>query len=72
MGLVTSTAERLLAHQTDRVLEQAESLLKEVEEENRALSLGRPELGSALAGEVRCLRAVIHVVIRDVAAKLSE
>jgi serine/threonine-protein kinase HipA len=72
MGLVTSTAERLLTHQTDRVLEHAESLLKEVEEENRALSQDRPELGTALAGEVRCLRAVIRVVIRDVAAKLSE
>ncbi len=71
MGMKTATAKRLLYAQVLRIGELAASLYEEVESENRELLRSRPELAATLAGESRCLRAIVHGVIKDMVAWLS-
>ncbi len=47
------------------ILEQASLILEEVQQENSNLLRERPELAATFAGEMRCLRAIVHVVIQD-------
>lgn len=71
LGLGKEVAIRLLDAQVKRVEDAARSVLAEVEAENARLLEARPELASIFAGEVRCLRAVLEVVIRDMASRLG-
>lgn len=70
LGIARSTAERLLAEQRDRISGQAEALLAQVEQENNEWLVARPELAATLAGELRCLRTIVHGVIREMAKRL--
>jgi serine/threonine-protein kinase HipA len=71
MGIQRSTAERLLEAQRSRINVAAEELYRDFELEVAKLGQARPELRATLAGESRCLRAIIHVVIRTMIEKLK-
>ena len=71
LGLQKPTALRLLRELRDRILSRAAALYAEVESENHDIVATRPELGSTLAGELRCLRAIHFGVIQEMVQKLS-
>jgi serine/threonine-protein kinase HipA len=70
LGLRADTAARILSEVTDRIDPAARGLLAEIEEENRKLSNG--PAGKILGGELRCLRAIVEIVIRDSVPKLKK
>ena len=72
LGLSEEVAVRLLNAQTGRIEKAASKLLAEIETENAQLLEARPELAATFAGELRCLRAVLCVVIKGMVARLSE
>ena len=71
LNLAKGTAERLLENLRQRVVQQAEALYAEVEADNARLLQARPELAATLAGEARCLRTLLHTVIKEMAQQLA-
>lgn len=71
LGLARATATRLLEHTRTRILAAADAVQAQVRQEQAASSAADPALGPGLAGEDRCLRTIVHVVIRDMVAKLG-
>ncbi|MDC7717599.1 HipA domain-containing protein [Vogesella sp. DC21W] len=71
LNLAKGTAERLLENLRRRAVQQAEALYAEVEADNARLLQARPELAATLAGEARCLRTLLHTVIREMAQQLA-
>ena len=71
LNLAKGTAVRLLEHLRSRVVAEAEALYAEVEAENARLAHARPELTATLAGESRCLRAILHIVIKEMARQIA-
>jgi len=65
LGIPGAAAKRQLAFMRKNIQEQATLLLEEVQQENADLLQQRPELAATFAGEMRCLRAIVHVVIQD-------
>lgn len=65
MGIPEAAARRQLVSMRKNILEQASLILEEVQQENSNLLRERPELAATFAGEMRCLRAIVHVVIQD-------
>lgn len=72
LGLANETANRLLNAQVSRIEIAARELFSRLEAENTKLVAARGELAATLAGETRCLRAMIEIVIREMVAKLRE
>mgnify|MGYP006188874497 FL=1 len=66
-----ATADRLLAQQRDRIVTTAEALYRQFDNDASRRLQGRPELGPTMAGESCCLRAIIHTVIKEMAARLA-
>ena len=71
LGLSPSTTERVLQRMCKQVVSNAHALYDEVGQGNAELLKAQPELASTFAGELRCLRAIIHGVIQPMAAALS-
>lgn len=71
LGLAKSTAQRLLDHLIDNTFKEAKGLYAEVEEQNSLLVQARPELRLTMAGESRCLRTVLHVIIKAMTQQLA-
>jgi serine/threonine-protein kinase HipA len=71
LGLSTEVAQRLLDTQVKRIEKAARAILAEVEAENVEMLKTRPELAATFAGETRCLRAIIEVVVREMARRLG-
>lgn len=72
LGLARHTCERILDKQVGRVVAQSQALLQQIERENSLLLASHGDAVAAmLAGEMRCLRAVIEVVIKTMAARLA-
>ncbi|MEY4861922.1 MAG: hypothetical protein RLZ51_17 [Pseudomonadota bacterium] len=71
LHLNRSTAERLLESLRRRALAQAEALYSSVQAENAALVRARPELSVTFAGESRCLRAIVHAVIKEITRQIA-
>ena len=65
LGLAKGTAERLLETLQGRIFQEAEALYGEVDAENARLAAARPDLSPTLAGESRCLRTIMHVIIKE-------
>ncbi|MGQ5522493.1 HipA domain-containing protein [Chitinimonas sp. PSY-7] len=65
LNLAKATAERLLDNLRTRIQTETAALYTEVEAENALLIQQRPELAAKFAGEVQCLRAIQHGVIKD-------
>ena len=71
MRIKPATVARLLDSLKGKIAGEARALYAQVERENASLSAQRPELAATFAGELRCLRAILHVVIAEQVARLS-
>lgn len=71
LNLAKGTAERVLESLRQRIITEAQALYADIEAENARLVVAQPELGITLAGETRCLRAIQHIVIKDMAQRLG-
>ena len=71
LGLNKSTAERLLEKLRGEITRVAEALYVEFEAENARLLDQQPNLALVLAGERRCVKAIIHTVISEMVGRLS-
>jgi serine/threonine-protein kinase HipA len=71
LGLAKSTAQRLLEKLRSRAMQEAEALYKEVEYENTQIANARPELSATMAGETRCLRAILYTVLKEMTKQLA-
>ncbi|HCP76480.1 MAG TPA: type II toxin-antitoxin system HipA family toxin, partial [Pusillimonas sp.] len=72
LGLAKSTAERLLTRLRSQIGQQAHLLYEHIQAENQGLLVHRPELAATLAGELRCLRAILHLIIQEMARRYGE
>ncbi|HEY1059269.1 MAG TPA: HipA domain-containing protein [Limnobacter sp.] len=72
LGLGEQITHRIVQTLCKRIVEQAQALYTEVEQVNAAILTTKPELASTFAGELRCLRAIIHGVIQPMAAAQSQ
>lgn len=69
LGIKRATALKLI-HQTARDLErEAGRLMNEVERDNARMSQQRPELQATFPGEIRAIRAIVYIIIREMTAK---
>ncbi len=64
------TARRLIEAQVTRIHRLALELYDDIEAENRVLIDARPALAATLAGELRCLRTIVHGVIKEMADRV--
>jgi len=71
LNLAKGTAERLLENLRGRAMVEAQALYAEIEAENAQLVSMRPELRATMAGESRCLRAMVHIVIKEMTQKIA-
>lgn len=71
LHLARGTAERLLESLRSRICSEAETLYAEVEAENARIAHARPELSATMAGESRCLRAMLHAVLKEMARRIA-
>ena len=71
LGLARGTAERILESMRARMLPAAVRLYDETVAENARLAAAQPHLSATLAGEARCLRAVVHTVIKEMALRIA-
>jgi serine/threonine-protein kinase HipA len=71
LNLAKGTAQRLLEHLRSRAVQEAEALYAEVEAENAQIPSARPELSATMAGESRCLRAILHTVLKEMANQIA-
>ncbi len=69
LGIKRSPADKQLERIRGRIVEQADALLAETEQENTELAAERPELRATFAGEMRCLRA-IRALLAEQSARL--
>jgi serine/threonine-protein kinase HipA len=71
LNLAKGTAERLLENLRSRVAPEAQALYAEAETENAQFASARPELSATMAGESRCLRSILHTMIKDMVKQLG-
>jgi len=70
LGLAAATAARVLDKLISDIMPMALSLCTEFERENASLREAHPELALVLAGELRCVKAIIHTVISEMVQRL--
>lgn len=71
LNLNKGTADRVLESLRSRVVAEAQALCNEVEAENAEIVLTRPELAATMAGEIRCVRAIVHTVLKEMAKQIA-
>ena len=71
LNLAKGTAERLLENLRSRIVQVAEGLYSEVEAANARISGERPDLSATMAGESRCLRTILYVVIKEMVKQIA-
>lgn len=71
LNLARATAERLLENLHSRIMHEAEVLYAEFETENKQIAQARPELSATLMGEARCLRTILHAVIKEMVKQIT-
>ena len=71
LNLAKGTAERLLENLRSRAVQEAEALYAEVESKNAQIAHARPELSATMAGESRCLRTILHTVIKEMTQRIA-
>lgn len=71
LSLAKGTAERVLDALSSRLVQQAEALYAELEDENAGIVAARPDLALTMVGESRCIRTVVHTVITDMARQVG-
>jgi serine/threonine-protein kinase HipA len=71
LNIAKGTALRLLENLRSRAMREAEALYAEVESENDEVACERPELSATLAGETRCLRAILHIILKEMTEQIA-
>lgn len=71
LNLAQGTAQRLLENLRSRAAQEAEALYSEIEAENAQIVRVRPELLAMMAGESRCLRAILHTVVKEMCRQIG-
>jgi len=71
LNLAKGTAERLLENLRRRIVREAEVLYAEVEAENAGIAHARPMLSATMAGESRCIRTMLHTVVKEMAKQIA-
>jgi serine/threonine-protein kinase HipA len=71
LNLAKGTAERVLENLRKRAVQEAETLYAAAAAENAQIIEARPELSSTMAGELRCLRAILYTVIKEMAKQIA-
>lgn len=71
LNLAKGTAQRLLENLRSLAVREAQGLYAEVEAENAQIASARPELSATMAGESRCLRAILHSVLKEMAEQIA-
>ena len=71
MNLATGTAERLLENLRSRIVHEAEGLCLEVKAEHTRIVDANPDLAPKMAGEFRCLRSILHTILKDTAKQIA-
>ena len=71
LSLAKGTADRVLESLRGRVAAEAQALCAEVEAENAEIVGVRPELAATMAGEIRCVRAMVHTVLKEMAKQIA-
>ncbi|HUE92329.1 HipA domain-containing protein [Pseudomonas sp.] len=70
MGIKPATANKHIDQLADNAYAQAKALQEEVAQQNEALIQTRPEIRATLNGEMRLLRAMVEIVIREMARQI--
>ncbi|MEE4465709.1 HipA domain-containing protein, partial [Azotobacter chroococcum] len=65
MRIKPATVARLMDSLKDKIAGEAQALYAQVERENAELVAQCPELAATFAGELRCLRTILHMVIAE-------
>ncbi len=71
LSLSKGSTERLLDNLRSRIVQAAETLYTEIETENRQIVRAHPKLAAKMAGETRCLRTMLHVIIKEMVERLG-
>lgn len=71
LKLTRGTTLRLLEHLRSRALPAAETLYAEIEAENARIAQARPALSATMAGESRCLRAILYAVLKQMTNQIA-
>lgn len=71
LNLAKGTAERVLENLRGRIIAETEALYADVEAENARLIAERPDLDITLTAETRCLRTILHTVVKEMARQLG-
>ncbi len=71
LNLAKGTADRMLENLRSRAVQEAEALYGEIESENAQIIDAHPELSATMAGESRCLRAVVHTIIKEMTKQIA-
>lgn len=71
LGIQTATAQRLLERQCSRIIKQAEALYADMLEDNQTRQNQQPSLGITFDAETRCVRAIIHTIIKDMVMRVA-
>lgn len=71
LNLAKGTAERLLENLRGRVVQEAQALWVDVKAENAQIAHAHPKLSATMAGESRCLRAILHNILKEMAKQLA-
>lgn len=71
LKLARGTADRVLEHLRSRIAQEALALYGEVETENAQIAKARAGLSATMAGESRCLRTIVHTVIKKMTSQMK-
>jgi len=71
LGLATATAQRLIENLRSRIVQTAETLYAEYEEENNKRLSRQQHVPATMAGESRCIRTILHVVIKHMSKQIA-
>lgn len=71
LGLARTTAQRLIENLRSRIVSVTEALYVEYEQDTAKILLQQPQLSATMAGESRCLRTILHVVIKQMVQQIG-
>ncbi len=71
LKIAPETARRILHQQASQIVQRANALVEEIQQENQAMLEQDNSLGPTFAGEMRLVRAIVHVVIQDMASRID-
>ncbi len=71
MGIKASVALASIDKMTSGIQATANQLLEQVVRDNQELAQKKPNLQATLAGETRCLRTIVSIVIDEMCKQLS-